>query len=382
MFGRLLWGILRSSGGRLIVALLALTGGASVIAALLTMQADVQEKFSREFRAFGANIIVLPSRTLPSSGEFGNPISASLMDARVTREVTDAKIPGADFVPYLYVIAQAREHSVVIAGTWPDAVPHLSPWWKLMQGSWITSRDDNDHCIVGRDVAHALSLVPGNQIRLQTSHASLSMIVAGVFEAGGDEDNQVIVSLEKAQQLAGAPGKISVVAVSVPGSPLQIEQALRLLAVASPESEVRPLRQVSEAQGEMASRLRGIVASMVILILLLTVLCVLATMAALAVERRRDVGLMRALGGSVSRVVTLFMAEAGLLGAASGVVGYLIGIVLARWVGWRVFESLISPQWKILPIMIAMMTGIALAGALPLRLLAKTRPGAILRSEA
>lgn len=382
MFGRLLWGILRSSGGRLIVALLALTGGASVMAALLTMQADVQEKFSREFRTLGANIIVQSPQAVPSGGDIGNASSSSLLDALVIREVDGARIPGADFVPYLYVVAQADGRSIVVAGTWPDAAPRLSPWWKLMQGNWIPSRDDNADCLVGRDVAHALSLDPGSQIQLQTSHASPRLTVVGVFEAGGDEDSQVIVSLPLAQQLAGTPGKISVVAVSVPGSPSQIDQAVQRLAIALPKSEVRPVRQVSEVQGEMASRLRALVASMVILILVLTVLCVLATMAALAMERRRDVGLMRSLGGSISRVVTLFLAEAALLGATSGVIGYLIGIVLARWVGWRVFEALISPQWKILPLTIAMMTGIALAGALPLRLLAKARPGAILRGEA
>jgi putative ABC transport system permease protein len=161
-----------------------------------------------------------------------------------------------------------------------------------------------------------------------------------------------------------------------------MEQARRRLAAALPTAEVRPLRQVTEAQGDIARRLRVLVASMVILILLLTLLCVLATMAALAVERRLDVGLMRALGGSISRVVSLFLAEAALLGALSGLAGYLIGIVLARWVGGRVFQSLISPQWKILPLTVAIMVAVALAGALPLRLLGKVRPGAILRGEA
>ena len=50
-------------------------------------------------------------------------------------------------------------------------------------------------------------------------------------------------------------------------------------------------------------------------------LCVLATMAALAMERRADVGLMKALGGSIGRIVGLFLAEVGVLGAVGGCAG-------------------------------------------------------------
>jgi putative ABC transport system permease protein len=142
------------------------------------------------------------------------------------------------------------------------------------------------------------------------------------------------------------------------------------------------VRQLNEAQNELASRLHLLIVSMVVLILALTVLCVLGTMAALAVERRHDVALMRALGGSVSCVVGLFLAEAAAMGAASGLIGYLAGIFLARWIGWRVFDAPISPRWQILPLTIALMTAVALAGALPLQLLGKVRPAEVLRGEA
>jgi putative ABC transport system permease protein len=381
MFARLLWGILRSSIGRLIVALLALTGGAAILAALLTMQADVQRKLSGEFRTLGANLIIQPPQALQTAREINSAATTSLLDASVIPDATAASISGTRFAPYLYVVAQANGRPIVVAGTWPSAARSLSPSWKLVQGRWIDSPQDSSSCLLGRDAARSVGLAPGDQIHLQTSHASPQLTIAGVLEAGADEDNQVIVSLAVAQQLAGAPGKISLVAVNVPGTASQIEQSRLRLAAALPQTEVRPVRQITEAQGDLASRLRFLVASMVILILLLTLLCVIATMAALAVERRRDVGLMRALGGSISRVVSLFLAEAALLGALSGLAGFLIGIALARWAGWRVFQSLISPQWKILPLTVAVMIGIALAGALPLRLLGRVRPGSILRGE-
>ena len=124
---------------------------------------------------------------------------------------------------------------------------------------------------------------------------------------------------------------------------------LRKLAAALPEYDVHPIRQVTAAEGALLGRLRLLIFSMVALILVLTSLCVLATMAALAIERREDVGLMKALGGSISRVVGLFLAEVGVLGAVGGAIGCIVGMVLTRWMGHRVFEATISMRWEIIP---------------------------------
>jgi putative ABC transport system permease protein len=120
---------------------------------------------------------------------------------------------------------------------------------------------------------------------------------------------------------------------------------------------------------------------MIILILALTALCVLATMAALAMERRADVGLMKALGGSITRIVSLFVAEVGLLGAAGGLLGGVLGVGLSYWMGLRVFDTAVTPQWQIFPITIILMTLVAMAGALPLRMLGEVKPAIILRGE-
>jgi putative ABC transport system permease protein len=145
--------------------------------------------------------------------------------------------------------------------------------------------------------------------------------------------------------------------------------------------EVHPIRQITEAEGAMLHRIQLLIVSMVALILILTALCVLATMAALAMERRADVGLMKALGGSISRIVGLFLAEVGVLGAAGGLIGCVAGVALSRWMGQRVFGASISARWEIFPLTIGLMVIVALAGALPLRLLGKVKPAVILRGE-
>jgi putative ABC transport system permease protein len=269
---------------------------------------------------------------------------------------------------------------VIVAGTWLGEAIKLAPTWKIA-GSRVASREDVTSCLVGRNVAQRLKLVPGAQLELNYLGRTARMTVAGIVDAGGAEDNQVLVNLPVTQELAGLTGQIGLVQLSITGTPKTITAYAQRLATALPSFEVRPIRQVTEAEGELLSRIRLLIVSMVLLILVLTGLCVLATMAALAMERREDVGLMKTLGGSISRIVGLFLAELGVLGAVGGLAGCIAGVALSHWMGQRVFGTAISARWEIFPLTVALMVGAALAGALPLRRLGNVKPAVILRGE-
>jgi putative ABC transport system permease protein len=171
------------------------------------------------------------------------------------------------------------------------------------------------------------------------------------------------------------------VQLSVSGTATSIGGYAARLTNSLPGYDVRPIRQVTEAEGNLLSRTRLLIVSMVVLILVLTALCVLATMAALAMERRADVGLMKALGGTISRIVGLFLAEVGVLGAAGGLIGCIAGVALSQWMGRRVFGTSITPRWEVFPLTIALMVVVAMTGALPLRRLGRVKPAVILRGE-
>jgi putative ABC transport system permease protein len=230
-------------------------------------------------------------------------------------------------------------------------------------------------------VARRFQIAPGGALDLDYLDRTTRLTVAGIVDAGGTEDNQVFVNLPVAQDLAGLQGQVGLVQMSVSGTSKSIEAYTQRVVTALRGYDVRPIRQVTQAEGELLNRIQLLIISMVVLILVLTALCVLATMAALAMERRIDVGLMKALGGSITRVVGLFLAEVGVLGAIGGVVGCVAGVALSRWMGQRAFGAAITPRWEVFVVTIAMMIGVALAGALPLRLLGRVKPAAILRGE-
>ena len=380
MFTRLLWKLLRASRGRLVVALVALVSGAAVISALLNLQFDIERKLTQEFRTLGANLVIAPAQEVQTTGS--GAYSAALMnqDAVFSQLEKARSLEVVAAAPYLYIVAQTKTRPVIVAGTWLDEATKLAPTWKIT-GSRVGSREDVMICLVGRNVAQQLKLAPKAQLELNYLGRTARLTVAGVVDAGGAEDNQVFVDLHVTQFLAGLTGQIGLVQLSINGTPKTITTYAQRLATALPDVEVRPIRQVTEAEGELLARIRLLIFSMVLLILVLTGLCVLATMAALAMERREDVGLMKALGGSISRIVGLFLAEVGVLGAVGGFAGCIAGVALSHWMGQRVFGTAISARWEIFALTVALMVGAALAGALPLRRLGNVKPAVIFRGE-
>lgn len=380
MFWRLLFQLLRGSRGRLAVALLALASGAAVISALLNLDLDMERKLTQEFRSLGANLVIAPRRT-PGIADSAAISGALMNQTEVLAAVENLRSPEVvATAPMLYVVVQARGSNVVLAGTWLDQIPKLAPSWKI-SGEGIRSREDTAHCLVGRNVARQLHAAPGSPLELDYLGRTAQLNIAGVVDSGGAEDNQIFVNLPVAQTLAGINRQIGLVQLSVAGNSKTIEALEQQLSQVLPGLEVRPIRQVTEAEGSLLNRIRLLIVSMVILILALTALCVLATMAALAMERRSDVGLMKALGGSITRIVGIFLAEVGVLGALGGLLGCFAGVVLSNWMGQRVFGTAISLRWEIFPLTIAMTVGVALAAAFPLRLLGKIKPAVILRGE-
>jgi putative ABC transport system permease protein len=374
MFLRILWKLLGASRGRLAVALIALTSGAAVCSALLNVNLDAERKLTQEFRTLGANVVIAPAAS-------GGGSEAALADAAVLERIAALNLPHlVATAPYLYVAANSGSQPVILAGTWFDQVAKMNSWWKI-EGAWVTSRDDLEHCLVGFTAARQLGLVPGGSVQLRSGERNVSLTVSGIVTTGGAEDNQILTNLDSAQTLAGLPGRVSLVQLSVSGTAREIEAATRTLAENLPGLDVRPVRQIAAAEGTILKRIQGLLFWTIALILVLSMMGVLASMAALAMERRRDVGLMKALGGTVPRIMRLFLAEAGALGALGGLLGFLVGALLARWMGERIFGVAISPRLEVLPITIALTIGVALAGASPLRLLGRVRPAEILRGE-
>ncbi len=380
MFWRIVRRLLTANYGRLFVILLALGAGAAVTAALLNLQLDAKRRLTTEFRALGANVIVAPHDTSNSDSN-GTTLDEALL-AELPAENDGKHVPAVGF---LYVIGEVSKagtlhyQPAVIAGTRGPGLASIRPGRRT---EFSAADESNSHaCEVGAKAAEQFGVHAGDTLLLRNRDREASCKIYSIVASGGADDTQIFTDLGTAQALAGLPARISLIQLSVTGTPDSISRFVADLSRRLPDADVHGIKQFAEAEGRIYNRISGLLSSTVLLVLLLTSLCVMAGMSNVAIERRNDVGLMKAIGGSVRRVVRLFLAEAIILGIAGGVVGSAAGLLVSMWLGKAVFGVVAEPRWIVYPFSVALTILVSIASAFPLRRLASIRPASVFRGE-
>jgi putative ABC transport system permease protein len=378
MFWRIIRRLFAAQRGRLLVILMALSAGAALTAALLNIQVDAKSRLTREFRAFGTNVIVAPRQS-----DAGSPT----LDEKIARAVREFPAPPhSGAVSNLYLVADVFSPAspaavkAVIAGKrteFQDATMAST-----VESAPIAPEEENQRCIAGSKAAEQLHVTAGVEITVRNSGREENCRVEIASARGDEGDSQVAMSLEAAQRLAGFPDRISMVQLSVAGTPREIGNYIAALAQKIPSADVHGLRQFTGAEAKIYDRISGLLTATVSLVLVLTGLCVMAAMTNVAMERRNDVGLMKAIGGATRRVLRLFLAEAALLGLAGGILGAAVGILLSIWLGKAVFGVAAQPRLIVYPVSVALTILVAIISAYPLRRLANISPASVFRGEA
>ncbi|MBS1841225.1 MAG: ABC transporter permease [Acidobacteria bacterium] len=389
MFRRLVRRLLFANRGRLFVVLLALSAGAAVSAALLNLQTDAKRRINSEFRSFGANVLVVSSEQNPLQS-FQTPrvmINSMPLPALVTSNI-------ASSVSFFYVVAQVSRRNeqgsevfsnfipVVVGGINGDPLTRAIPLKVKAQTPDLKLGPHETWCILGARLANRIQATTETPLVIRLADRESACRVSTIAEFGGAEDDQLFLPISEAQFLTRSEGKIGLIAINFSGSPGQMDGFAAALRHAFPDADVRPLRQFSEAQSKVYSRISGLLTAAIAIILILTALCVMAAMTNIAAERKHDVGMMKAIGGSARSILNLFLTEAVLLGLIGGLIGAAAGIALSIALGKAVFGVAAAPRLIVYPIAVSLTVIVAILGAYPLRRLASVRPATIFRGEA
>jgi putative ABC transport system permease protein len=360
--------------GRAASALLAMVVAAAVATAMLNLYVDVQAKLEREFRNYGANIILV--------GKDGASLPRNALPQ------VDSTLAGRGMAaPFGLVVARTKEgQPIVVAGVDFDRVKQLDRWWSV--SAWPTPenpRFSQNQGTVGHPAlvgVRALPLVsPKHQpFDLSFQGKTLAVIPAGTVETGAAEDSRIYLSL--ADFVAWTGVQPSTIEVAANGSRAEIGDVMNQLAQAVPAADVRPVRQIMEGEARVLGKTRATLLAAAALIILTAALCVLATLMGWVFDRRRDFAIMKALGASERLLNGFFAAEAAALGAIGAVVGFLLGIGIAAWIGRANFHAPVAPRLGVLPVVLLGSVAVTLISAiLPISLLRRVQPAVILRGE-
>jgi putative ABC transport system permease protein len=410
----------------------ALALGMAVATAALSVALDVGDRLAREFRSLGANLLVTPqadSLPLEIGGVDYRPVNAGayLPEADLGKLKTifwRNNIVG--FAPVLEspvgvwtrsqtISTPAISAHAILMGTWaahtvrvPDGsryvtgIEKTNPWWQV-DGRWF--REGAAECVIGKSLAARVRAKIGEVVNINSPRQNFSLQIEGILSGGGPEDDAIVAPLAFAEQIADKPGKYRRLYVSAltkpeddfgrrdPGTlaPADYERwyctpyissiALQIRQVL-PGADVRVIRRVAEGEGQILTRVRTLLWLVTFAALLAAALAVGASSAASVIQRRAEIGLMKALGAGSGTVGSLLAAEQLLLAFVGGGLGYALGIFLARYVGQKIFGAAPAFSFLVLAVILGLAAIVTLVGsAIPLRRAARYEPAPILRGE-
>ncbi len=446
MFFRLLLESFRRQRRRKLLAGVAILLGTTAVTAMLALATTVGDRIHRELAVYGANIIITPEADAlavkiggvdlkPTTGNaylhesdlqklrgifWANNITAISPELSFTTKVwpEDKTFLNASTMEATAVGVKGLWFRHALAGGAASLVtgaPELHPTWRI-SGRWPST---DSEAVLGSALARRLHVSVGSWLTsgggprpdLDLRGAmSPDFAIVGIVSTGDDVDKEVLLPLAEAQRLANLPNAVSRVEVSARTRPedafarkdpdtlspkqrdlwycrpyansiaYQIREAI-------PGANATQLRQVEQSEGNILSRISGLLWLIAAAALLAAGFAVSATMATAILERRGEIGLMRSLGASRGSIALLFYVESATLALGAGTGGYLLGSLLSAWLGARIFSTgapvLASLNPVLLPVILALALVVAIAGSTPsIRSALHMDPSHVLRADA
>jgi putative ABC transport system permease protein len=385
MESRLLGAAMWRRRGTILLAVAAVTIGAAVTSALISVSRDIGQRLTHELRALGPNLLVLPAG--PGAADRGRPGAAlaHVVDPaslRAQAEYLDEaevrarlKAAGIDGVPILFGVAEVGGRPTSLVGADLAAARRLHPSWKVPPGTHAS--------LMGIRLMRRLGVRPRVPLEIEylPNGRRLTLAAGAPLETGGADDQAWWIPLEALQSLTGLAGRVSLVQARIEGDPRRASAGLRILERGGGMRAI-VLHALSATEAELLDRTRRLMSLVTVAVLVAAALCAFGTLTDLALERRREVALLKALGASRRDLVRLFGGESAVVGLLGGTSGWLAGLLLAQLIGRHVFHAAIRVQWPALPLVLGLSLAVAAAAAAgPIRFALGVDPAPALKGD-
>ena len=357
---------------RMLVALLAVAIGATVLSGLVTIYYDVPRQMGKEFRSYGANLMLV------STG--AEDIRKEALNA------AQAQIPAKSLVgltAFRYETMSLNRLPFMVGGIDFSSVQKTRPYWGI-SGQYPKQKGE---ALLGQTVAQTVAAKIGDRISLSGTDSegeefTARFTVSGILQTGGGEEDCIFIDQKEMDLLMKNSNMYDFAECSISANAQELEEIAKKISDAEPSITPRLVKRVTKSEGSVLKKLQSLVWIVTLVVLILTMVCVATTMMAVVAERRKEIGLKKALGASNKNIVKEFLGEGLFLGALGGIIGVALGFWFAQKVSMNVFSRSISFQPLLAPVTVlvsVLTTGIACM--IPVRNAATVDPVIVLRGE-
>ena len=427
MLFRMIRGVLFHQKGKMLLIAFTIALGASLATGMLNVMLDVGDKVNQELKNYGANIVVRPKNASLLS-EIYDTGGGDELDTAYLQEADAGKLKTifwafniVDFTPFLDTRVHLPASSECkLTGTWFNhhlelatgetldaGIVGMRSWWDILDGAWLDEKeaDAENGIMVGTALAQEKGWKAGDTVRLACSGTEAEVRIAGIYDAGGDEDEQIFSTLGLVQKLTGREGKIASIEVSALTTPdndlarraAQNPKALSgrdyetwyctayvsaicyQIQEAIPDASATAVRQVAEGEGAILDKTKLLMILITALSLLGSALGISNLVTASVMERSQEIGLLKAIGARDHSITGVIMAEILVTALIGGAAGYFMGFGFAQLIGRSVFGSAVEMKPMVIPIVAGLVALVTLAGSLPaIRTVLRLKPAEVL----
>jgi len=330
---RLIFKEIRHRTTNFLLSVLAVAVAVALLVAFMTAAGAAEREAARLMLSLGYNLHIIPG-----DSDIGQFLLTGIPDKTMPEEYLD-KLTGQNQVTYNHLLASLQRKfswqgmDVIVTGLAPEVCPPGEK--KTPIGFQIRQGD----LYVGYQVASRLELHEGQTVQMANKTFRIARCLA---ESGGIDDVRVQCHLRDAQDVLNLPGQISEIrAVDclcfVPtDDPVSILR--QQIAAVLPQVKVFHTRAIASIRAktrQMIGSLFAVAAPLVIAVCGVWI----GVQAMLNVRaRRQEIGIMRALGHSSTRIAVLFLGKALIVGLVGATAGFLLGTALALELGPAVFK--------------------------------------------
>jgi putative ABC transport system permease protein len=324
---------LRRRKGKVFFLILGLTIGITTVVTLISITRMMNEDISNKLDEFGANIVILPRSDDLSLSYGGMNVGGVALDTQTLKDSDVPKIREIEVrenistvSPKILGVVEIEGKNALLMGVRFSEEVRLKKWWKI-HGTIPKSEDE---VLLGNEVA--VKLFKSTNDTLTVSGKKVK-ITAVLDETGSQDDYVIFGDLTFVQSLIKKPGALSLIEVSAFCNTCPIEEIVRQIAKELPHAKVTAIKQTLQTKMEALDHFRKFSIGISIIVLLIGGLIVFTNMMASVNERKREIGIFRAIGFRKSHVIRIIFLEALIIGLISGIMGYLLGLGGSQLIG-------------------------------------------------
>lgn len=324
---------LRRRKGKVFFLVLGLTIGITTVVTLISITRMMNEDISRKLDEFGANILIIPRSDDLSLSYGGMSIGGIAIDAQTLKDSDIPKIRQIEvrenistISPKLIGVTEIEGKKVPLMGVNFQEEVRLKKWWKI-HGSLPKSREE---ALLGSEAAVKLFKSTGDSLSINGKTVRIS----GVLDETGSQDDFLIFGdLTFVQETMKRAGTLSLIEISAFCNSCPIEEIVRQISKELPQAKVTAIKQTLQTKMEALDHFKKFSIGISMIVLLIGSLIVFTNMMASVNERKREIGIFRAIGFRKSHVVRIIFLESLIVGVMAGVIGYGFGLGISWLVG-------------------------------------------------